>query len=124
LDKLKSLWKNLPGLNLLTNARRFLAAERIRQIYIEMLDLCHNLNLPRPEAATPIEFMPAIKEIFPDHVEEIEIITFAYTRIRYGQLPEQRSEVNEVEDAWNRLEQNGRLLIQSEKSRKKPPTRV
>jgi hypothetical protein len=111
-------------MNLISGARRVHAAERIRQIYIEMMEMCQSLNIPRPEAATPIEFMPEIQKIFPDYRSEIEVITLAYTRIRYGQLPEQQSEVIVVENAWDKLQWKGRLLIQNDKSTKKPPVKI
>lgn len=120
-SNIKDLWGNLSNLSVLSNRRRLFAAERIRQIYVELMDLCQELDNPRPEAATPIEFMPKVVALFPKYREEIEVITQAYNRIRYGQLPEKKSEISTVENAWNRIEQEGHLLIESKKRIKKPP---
>jgi hypothetical protein len=120
-NRLKDLWGNLTGLSVFSGSRRIRAAERIRQIYVEMMEMCQTLNTPRPEAATPIEFMPKVVDLFPKCGEEIEVITLAYNRIRYGQLPEERSEIIIVESAWRKVAQEGNLLIESKKRIKKPP---
>jgi hypothetical protein len=122
--KLKGIWGNLINLSVFSDRRRLYAAERVRQIYIEMMDICQKLGTQRPDAATPIEFMPKIMELFPKYDEEIEVITLAYNRIRYGQLPEKKSEIIVIENAWSRLEQEGRILIESKKKIKKPPEMV
>lgn len=120
-NRTKELWANISDFNFLTRNRQLRAAERIRQIYIEMMVMCTNLNIPRPEAATPIEFMPTIKNIFPDNMRDIETITIAYTRIRYGELPEQQRDVISVEEAWERVSGEGQSILGSRKGNKKSP---
>ncbi len=94
----------------LERRRRLLAAARIRRIYREMMHLCADLNHPRPEAITPFEFVSSISEVFPAYRREIETITYAYQQVRYGELPERRSEVEEVEIAWANVKAEGEKL--------------
>lgn len=121
LDGFKDLWGNITNLNLFSIGRQHRAAERIRQIYIEMMEMCLQLDVPKHEAETPIEYMPKIQQLFPNMTHDIKVITFAYNRIRYGEFPEQIQDVNTVEDAWKRLSQEGQFLLDSRKSIKKSP---
>jgi hypothetical protein len=94
----------------LTNARRWLAAARIRNVYAQLMDLCARLGHPRPPAVTPLEFVPFMDGLFPDSRSDLEAITNAYLKVRYGELPETREEVQAVLDSWARIRKMGRLL--------------
>lgn len=83
------------------------AAVRIRRIYADLLDLCETLHHPRPEALTPLEFLPALDKLFPASHEDLTTITHAYLKVRYGELPETRKEVRAVEEAWGRVKREG-----------------
>lgn len=83
------------------------AAARIRRIYAELMGLCGELNHPRPEALTPLEFLPALDRLFPESQEALEVITRAYLKVRYGELPETRKEVQAVEVAWRQVKGEG-----------------
>jgi len=91
------------GVTRMNPAARLIAAARIRIIYSRLLKLSAQLGEPRAPAVTPIEFMDRLEKIFPAARDEFEIITHAYLRVRYGELPETRSQVEEVESAWNVL---------------------
>jgi hypothetical protein len=91
-------------------AQRLLAAVRIRRIYTQLLDLCDELNSPRPPEKTPLEFLPAMGELFTALSAELELITQAYVRVRYGEYPETREEVEDVEQAWQHIAEEGRRL--------------
>jgi len=41
--------------------------------------------------------METLEKIFPDSQEELATITHAYLRVRYGELPEKRGQIEEVE---------------------------
>jgi hypothetical protein len=82
--------------------QRARAAARIRQIYADLLDLGEELDCARPEAQTPLEFMPSLEVSIPTVEADLEMITSAYLKVRYGQLPENLQEVEEVEGAWER----------------------
>lgn len=103
------------------NPGRFLAAARIRRIYAQLLKLCKNLDKPRPPASTPLEFLPTMRILFPENHEDLKSITHSYLEIRYGDLPESRNEVEEIEIAWKRIKLSARKLqtiIRLEKQRK------
>ena len=87
--------------------RRLLAAARIRRIYADLMDLCEDLHHPRPDAITPLEFIPTMDAIFPDHHRELDTITSAYLRVRYGEFPETDGEVQSVERAWHTVREVG-----------------
>ena len=95
----------------LDRRRRLVAAARIRKIYMELMDLCASLHMPRADAATPFEFMVSICALFPDSKADVELITHAYERVRYGELPESRAEITSVEEAWNRLHASGEAKL-------------
>jgi hypothetical protein len=91
-------------------AQRFLAAARVRRIYTHLLDLCAELNHPRPAGRTPLEFLPELGEIFPYLTAELSLITQAYVPIRYGQYPESQAEIDAVEQAWQTISEEGERL--------------
>jgi hypothetical protein len=115
------LWGNIPNLKLFSAGRQLRAAERIRQIYIEMMQMCLMLDVPKNDADTPIEYIPKVQQLFPNLINDIKVITYAYNRVRYGEFPEQVQEVNAVEEAWKRMSQEGQLLMDSRKNTKKSP---
>jgi len=52
--------------------------------------------------------METLEKIFPDSQEELATITHAYLRVRYGELPEKRGQIEEVESAWELVRRRGR----------------
>lgn len=90
--------------------QRSLAAKRIRMIYAQLMELCNELNLPRPVQRTPLEFLPEMKAVFSNKGAELELITRAYLKVRYGELPEFREEVQMVESAWHKISEEGKNL--------------
>ncbi|RMF45618.1 MAG: DUF4129 domain-containing protein, partial [Anaerolineae bacterium] len=86
-------------------AQRRRAAERIRQVYAEFMDLCARHEVPRPPAVTPLEFIPLTETLLPTTQREVRLLTDAYLRVRYGQLPETQADVQAVEDAWSALKE-------------------
>jgi hypothetical protein len=91
--------------------RRLLAAARIRRIYSGLMDLCEDLDAPRPQASTPLEFIPRLAELFPSGAGDVSLITDAYQHVRYGELPEQADEVASVEAAWQRVKAEGKRRL-------------
>jgi hypothetical protein len=102
----------------LGRGRRILAAARIRQIYAEMLDQTASLEYPRMVAQTPLEYLHTLKRCYPSLEREVSVITHAYMRVRYGELPEQKAEIEAVEGAWTRIEIFGNRLLASRKRKK------
>jgi hypothetical protein len=109
-------WQSLAGrLRGLGRSEDRLAAARVRQIYAELLDLCDLLERPRPECQTPLEFLPALTRLFPDSASALRLITEAYQRVRYGELPETLAEIGAVETAWKQIMAEGEALLAERK---------
>jgi len=107
----KALQDALNGLvGRLRPARRMMAAARIRRIYAQLMDLCQELNFPRPESTTPLEFLPKLGELFTAQTEDLQVLTDAYLRVRYGEYPENKAEIEAVESAWQRVQEEGQRL--------------
>jgi hypothetical protein len=101
----------LAAFSRLRPGERLLAAARIRRLYAELLDLSAKLGSPRPSAATPNEFVTVLHGLFPPLYNELNTITKAYLRVRYGELPESRQEVEVVEAAWERIHGRGEEML-------------
>jgi hypothetical protein len=104
---LEKLADNLDDLLRLRQARQYLAAARIRRIYARLLTLSAKLDLPRPAARTPLEFLPSLQALFPGLKGELSTITDAYLLVRYGELPESPEALQDVETAWHLVSAEG-----------------
>ena len=113
--RMEGLKEGLANIVDLRRRQRERAAARIRQVYADLLDLCVTLGHPRPDAHTPLEFLPDLQAIFPALDAETGTITQAYLRVRYGQLPERREEVEEVEQAWKQISEVGKEQLAEKK---------
>jgi len=102
-DRLERLGQSLRGRTRLRTGQRWLAAAKIRRIYAHMMDLAKQLGVPRPPASTPLEFQPVLEDMLPDGQADVQLITAAYLRVRYGEIPETKEEINEVESAWENV---------------------
>jgi hypothetical protein len=89
----------------------WLAAARIRRVYAQLMGLANRLHHPRASSQTPLEFLPELEVLFQPLCEEVRLITQAYIRVRYGQLPETSTEVREVEAAWKRVKAHGSKML-------------
>lgn len=101
----------------LHRSERMRAAARIRAIYADLLGLSLKLGSPRPVSRTPLEFQRKLEQIFPGSNVDLATITQAYQRIRYGEFPETRKEVDDVEAAWKRIAAEGQVLLEERKRR-------
>jgi Domain of unknown function (DUF4129) len=102
----------------LRNARRALAAARIRRIYAHLMELSENLNHPRPASRTPLEFLPDLENLFPGLKGDLVMITEAYLRVRYGDMPETKEEVESIELAWKDVLTTGKDMLKAMNARK------
>ena len=114
-NRFAQIGEDLIGLARLRYRRRWLAAARIRRIYIELMGLTEELDVHRAEAETPLEFLPALRRLFPGSEMQLDTITQAYLRVRYGELPETQAEVDEVESAWSHVNTKGKEILSSKK---------
>jgi hypothetical protein len=108
---LEDAGRSVVGLFDADRRRRLLAAARIRRIYARLMDLCEDLDTPRPPASTPLEFVPQLGELFPAGERDVLLITNAYQQVRYGELPERGEDVVRVEAAWQRVKEEGRRML-------------
>jgi hypothetical protein len=88
------------GIARMNPAARLIAAARIRIIYARLMRLGAQLGEPRAPAVTPIEYLESLERVIPAARDELDLITDAYLRVRYGELPETRRQIEEVESAW------------------------
>jgi len=116
-QNLQDALKNLRSRLGLRRARQLLATMRIRWIYAQLLDLCSRLGHPRHLAATPLEYLPMLEPLFPNHGTDLSTITQAYLNVRYGQIPETEEDFEGILSAWNRIRKEGRnALLASRRS--------
>ncbi|MEJ2010863.1 MAG: DUF4129 domain-containing protein [Anaerolineales bacterium] len=92
--KLQKAWQ---GLN---PARRWIAATRIRWIYTQLLRALARADMKRLPAETPLEYLLRVKPELPGAADDLEIITRAYLRVRYGEYAELEADVELVERSW------------------------
>ena len=84
-------------------AGRWLAAARIRMIYLRLLRALARQDLKREPSETPLEYLARLLIRMPGSASDLTTITTAYLRVRYGELPEQEAEVKSVEASWERI---------------------
>jgi hypothetical protein len=84
--------------------RQWRAAASIRRIYRLMCHAAAAAGYPRLEAETPNEYLPTLGRVWPENAAEARLITDAFIRVRYGELPETAEELAAIRTAWRRLE--------------------
>lgn len=97
----KSMGQRL--LRKLGNFRNWRAAASIRRIYREMGLAAETSGYPRALSETPYEYQDSLSKVWPQNTADSRLITQAYINVRYGEFPETRDELNEINAAWQRL---------------------
>lgn len=110
LNPLDNLSGKRPGfgrrlLNRFGFLNRWQTAASIRRIYQDMCSLAGSSGFPRLDSETPFEYLKTLKNAWPENSADTLLITEAYNRVRYGEIPETESELDEIKAAWKRLEQ-------------------
>ena len=85
--------------------RRWRTAASIRQIYKQMCDAASGVGYARGSSETPYEYLKTLEEVWPDERSDSLLITEAYVRVRYGEIPETMEELEAIRAAWDRLEE-------------------
>jgi Domain of unknown function (DUF4129) len=85
--------------------RDWQTAVSIRRIYRKMLRAADASGYPRLDSETPYEFLKTLSQTWPENRQETQLITTAYVKIRYGELPETEQELQAIKSAWHTLEQ-------------------
>jgi hypothetical protein len=109
------LAENLEDILRLNQARRMLAAARIRRIYAHLLNLSSKLDRPRLASQTPLEYLPSLERLFPGLSGQLATITGAYMQVRYGELPETAEELEQVEAAWKQVSSAGEEQLKTKR---------
>jgi len=52
----------------------------------------------------PYEYLNTLVQVWPENSFESLVITEAYNRVRYGEIPESKDELNQITEAWKILE--------------------
>ena len=83
--------------------RRWQAAASIRHAYRDMCTAAAQKGYPRAESETPYEYLKTLAKAWPENSQDTALITEAYNRAHYGELPENEAELQPILDAWKRL---------------------
>jgi hypothetical protein len=83
------------------------ASLSIRQIYGRLLQMAARLGRPRSPERTPYEYLGELKELLPVCVDDLSAITEAYVCARYGAAAADIQTLDAVEQAWQRVRQEG-----------------
>jgi hypothetical protein len=69
-----------------------------------MCQLAAGRGYPRPAVFTPYEYLSLLYRAFPGAERgDIEHITEAYVRMRYGEMPSTWGELQAIRQAWQRV---------------------
>ncbi len=101
------------------SGRMWLEAARIRRIYARLMNLAADLGTPRLKSQTPLEYLPVLISLLPEHRDNLTRITEAYLKVRYGELVETEEEVRSIEAAWHEVEAAGQSMIKHSSRRGK-----
>ena len=88
----------LPG-----RARGVYHALLVRKVYAQLLEWAAGEGRPRKPAETPLEFGVALADLRPPLQPDLDAITQAYLKVRYGEAPENAEMLNGVLASWNRV---------------------
>ncbi|MBX3055780.1 MAG: DUF4129 domain-containing protein [Anaerolineae bacterium] len=85
--------------------RGWYTAVSIRRIYRQMMELAEAHGYPKLETETPYEYLATLSQAWPQNRPEARLITDAYIKVRYGELPETEAELEAIRQAWRQLQQ-------------------
>lgn len=105
IEKLESPSLGQRLLERLGFVQRWRTAASVRNIYRQMCRAAGSVGYPRAETETPFEYLKTLSEVWPNGQEESRLITEAFVRIRYGEIPETDAELQTIHKAWQKLEQ-------------------
>ncbi|NHZ72250.1 MAG: DUF4129 domain-containing protein [Aquificales bacterium] len=91
-------------LNRLGLLRGWRTAASIRRIYQNMCRAAAINGYSRADADTPFEYLATLAKAWPENQDDSRLITEAYVKVRYGELPESAAELDVIRQAWKRLE--------------------
>ena len=78
-------------------------AVSIINIYLQMTQISSEIGYPRHTSETPYEYLKTLVNLWPNHQQDVQLITRAYVKVRYGEFPETREEFEAIKMAWERV---------------------
>lgn len=109
---LRDGWRRLRRAADLRRRFRRYGTGSVRGIYANLLALLAAADHPRQPGQTPYEYEPIAGEVLPARKAEIEAITEAYVRVRYGELEVAPEELAHLQAAWKRIQADGEKLLE------------
>ena len=73
----------------------------VLQLYLDLLSLATSRGFARKNWQTPLELQVGLENIFPSR--EVERITLAFTRARYGQYPPTNEQLEKLRQDWQSI---------------------
>jgi hypothetical protein len=83
---------------------RWRTAASIRRIYAQMVAAAARQGYPRPPSETPYEHVAVLLNAWPGMGAQIRVITEAYVKSHYGEIPETEAEFEVIRHAWDELQ--------------------
>jgi hypothetical protein len=78
-------------------------ADPVRRTYAQLLRRSEALGLRMQSTSTPLEFQARLADRWPEGAGEIDLVTAAYVRRRYGEVDPAPGELPSLVVAWQRL---------------------
>ena len=74
--------------------------QQIRYFYLSTVQRAADRGVARAESETPLEYMADLQEQRPEAAEELDTLTNAFLKARYGRQELQKEEANRVKKRW------------------------
>ena len=100
---LRDQWRRLQEAADLRRLLQRLGVGSARAIYANLLATLANAGHPRQPEQTPYEYQPVADEALPAHQAEVQAITEAFVRARYGEVEAEADELTCLQRAWKRI---------------------
>ncbi len=91
--------------------RNWRTAVSIIKIYQQMIQIGSEVGYPRDAAETPYEYLTTLVKLWPDRKKEVQLITRAYVKVRYGEFPETKEEFEAIKSAWEQVKKTAVLQV-------------
>ena len=98
--------------------RRWRTAASIRQMYQAMCAAAAAGGYTRSPSETPYEYLATLAKVWPTNQQDARLITEAYIRVRYGEIPETEEELQAIRQAWRQLKESSQAELQARKQLK------
>lgn len=83
--------------------RQWLAAMTVRRLYARATREAAKRGFARQAAETPLDFLPRLRQAFPQANAEAALLTDAYIAAHYGEVPDTREALDALRSAWERM---------------------